>query len=228
MRIPKIVAFSVILALVTAIAAGLSVLNSQNPTVSPAWAMISRFIVVLVFGALGLSVAQASDLKGSLLVSPEEWSLRLRDFVNFGVLPGVILGLINFFFFFSYRYSPSIQPNIREMKSYYDAFILSLNSGLAEETLCRLFVLSCFLFAFRNLYARVKPLWPSLVAILPVALALVISSLLFAMIHDFYAFTAAFFGGMFLGVIYLKTGIEGAIAAHFIADFVFFSAAYLR
>lgn len=190
--------------------------------------MISRFIVVLVFGAFGLSVAQACDLKGSLLVTSEEWGLRVRDFVNFGVLPGAILGLINFFFFFSYRYSPAVQPNIREMKSYYDAFILSLNSGLGEEIVCRLFILSCFLFAFRNLYARLKPMWPSVVAILPVALALVISSLLFAMIHDFYAFTAAFFGGMFLGVIYLKSGIEGAIAAHFIADFVFFSAAYLR
>ena len=104
----------------------------------------------------------------------------------------------------------------------------SLNSGLGEEVICRLFILSCFLFSFRNLYSRLKPVWPSVVSILPVALALVISSLLFAMIHDFYAFTAAFFGGMILGVIYLKSGIEGAIAAHFIADFVFFSAAYLK
>ena len=228
MRLPKIVSFSVVLALLTAIASGLSVLNSHNPAASPAWTMISRFVVVLVFGAFGLGVAQACDLKGSLLVTSEEWSFRIRDFVNFGVLPGAILGLINFFFFFSYRYSPAVRPNIREMKSYYDAFIVSLNSGLAEETICRLFIMSCFLFAFRNLYARLKPIWPSVVAILPVALALVVSSLLFAMIHDLYAFTAAFFGGMFLGVIYLKSGIEGAIAAHFIADFVFFSAAYLK
>ena len=228
MRLPKIVSFSLLLALLTSIAAGLSVLNSQSPAVSPAWTMISRFIVMLVFAAFGLSVAQASDLRGSLFVTSEEWTFGLRDFVNYGVLPGAILGLINFFFFFSYRYSPAVQPSIREMRSYYDAFILSLNSGLDEEIICRLFILSCFLFSFRNLYSRLKPMWPSVVSILPVALALVISSLLFAMIHDFYAFTAAFFGGMILGVIYLKSGIEGAIAAHFIADFVFFSAAYLK
>jgi membrane protease YdiL (CAAX protease family) len=66
------------------------------------------------------------------------------------------------------------------------------------------------------------------VAILPVALGLVLSSLLFAMGHGIYAFTAAFFGGMLLGLIYLKSGIESAIAAHFIANFLFFSASYIH
>jgi len=216
------------LALITSVAAGLSVLNSHNSTVSPVWTMISRFIVVLVFGAFGLTVARASQLRGSLIVTSEEWPLTIRDFINFGVLPGAVLGLINYFFFFSYRYSPYIRPGIRDMKTVYDSFILSLNSGLAEEIVYRLFILSCLLFTFKHLYAALKPLWPSVVAILPVALALVLSSLLFAMVHDFYAFTAAFFGGMLLGVIYLKSGIEGAIAAHFIANFVFFSASYLH
>ena len=125
MRLPKIVSFSVMLALLTSIAAGLSVLNSHSATGSTAWTMISRFVVVLVFGAFGLTVAQASQIKGSLIVTSEEWPLTIRDFVNFGVLPGAVLGLINFFFFFNYRYSPYIRPNIREMKSYYDSFILS-------------------------------------------------------------------------------------------------------
>jgi hypothetical protein len=38
-------------------------------------------------------------------------------------------------------------------------------------------------------------------------MAVVLSSLLFAMVHDIYAFTAAFFGGMLLGMIYIKGGI---------------------
>jgi membrane protease YdiL (CAAX protease family) len=47
------------------------------------------------------------------------------------------------------------------------------------------------------------------------------------MVHNVYGFTAAFFGGMVLGWIYLRSGIESAIAAHFSANFLFFSAAYL-
>ena len=228
MRPHKIVSFSVILALVTSIAAGLSVVNSHSSEASPAWIMISRFVVALVFGVFGLTLARAAQLRGSLIVTSVAWPLTIRDFINFGVLPGAILGLINYLFFFSYRDSPDVVPRIREMTSVYDSFILSLDSGLLEETFFRLFVLSCFFFAFRNLYARMKPLWPSVVQVLPFALALVLSSLLFAMAHSFYAFTAAFFGGMLLGVIYLKSGIEGAIAAHFIANFLFFSASYLK
>lgn len=227
MRLPKIVSFSVMLALLTSVAAGLAVLNSNSSGVSPAWTMISRFIAVLFYGAVGLSVARACQLRGSLIVSSDEWPLTIRDFINFGVLPGVVLGVINYFFFFGYRTSPYVTPRIREMKSFYDSFILSLDSGFAEETIFRLFILSCLVFTFKHLYARLKPLWPSVVAVLPIAMALVLSSLLFAMVHGFYAFTAAFFGGMLLGAIYLKSGIEGAIAAHVVANFLFFSASYL-
>lgn len=227
MRLPKIVSFSVVLALVTSIAAGLSVLNTNDSGASPVWTMISRFVVVLVFGWFGLTVARASQLKGSLIITSEDWPVTVRDFLNFGVLPGAVLGIINYFFFFRYRYSPAVAPRFREMQSFYDSFILSLSSGLAEEVIFRLFILSCILFTFKNIYARLKPLWPSVVSVLPVAMALVLSSLLFALDHNIYAFTAAFFGGMLLGVIYLKSGIEGAIAAHFIANFVFFSAAYV-
>jgi membrane protease YdiL (CAAX protease family) len=227
MRVPKIVSFSVALALLTSIAAGLSVLNTGSAEASPAWTMISRFVVVLVFGWLGLTVAHACQLKGSLIIASEDWPITVRDFINFGVLPGAILGLINYLFFFTYRYSPAVAPRFREMNTFYDSFIMSLASGLGEEIIFRLFFLSCILFTFKRIYARLKPLWPSVVAILPVAMALVLSSLLFAFQHGFYAFTAAFFGGMLLGLIYLKSGIEGAIAAHFIANFLFFSAAYL-
>jgi len=47
------------------------------------------------------------------------------------------------------------------------------------------------------------------------------------MVHNVYGFTAAFFGGMLLGLIYIQSGIESAIAAHFCANFFFFSASYL-
>ena len=227
MRLQKIMAVTVVLALLTAMAAGLSVWNTQNSAASPTWTMISRFVVILVFGTFGLAVARESQLQGSLLINVEEWSLTIRDIINYGVLPGLVLGLINYFFFFTYRYSPLVVTRIRDMKSIYDSFLISLDSGMAEEIVYRLFILSCFLFSFRHLYSRLAPLWPGTVAILPKALSIVLSSLLFAMVHNIYGFTAAFFGGILLGLIYIQSGIESAIAAHFCANFLFFSASYL-
>ena len=233
MRLQKIMGVTVVLALLTAVAAGLSVLNAQNSGTSPTWTIISRFLIVLVFGSFGLAVARESQLQGSLFIGFEDWSLTVRDIVNYGVLPGLVLGLINYFFFFTYRYSPLVVPRIRDIRSLYDSFVISLDIGtgfggsLLEEVLFRLFILSCFLFSFRHLYSRLAPLWPSVVAILPKALSVVLSSLLFAMVHNIYGFTAAFFGGMLLGLIYILSGIESAIAAHFCANFLFFSASYL-
>jgi hypothetical protein len=227
MRLRKFVAFSVALAFCTAIVAGLSAMNSMSSTTPPGWLMVERFVVVLVFGAFGLMVAHECQLKGSLFVATEEWSFTIRDLITYGILPGLVLGLINYFFFFEYRYMPHVMPRIREISNVYDSFIISLESGMAEEVVFRLFILSCLIFSFRHLYAKIKPLWPGAVNILPMILSLVLSSLLFGMVHNVYGFTAAFFGGMFLGTIYLKSGIESAIAAHFCANFLFFSAAYL-
>jgi hypothetical protein len=227
MRLQKIMGITVVLALLTALAAGLSVLNSRNAAAgSPTWVMISRFVVVLVFGSFGLAVARESQIQGSLFIGFEDWSLTLRDIINYGVLPGFVLGLINYFFFFTYRYSPNVESRIRDIHSIYDSFLVSLGS-VGEETVFRLFILSCFLFSFRQLYSRLARLWPSVVAVLPKALSVVLSSLLFAMAHTVDGFTAAFFGGILLGLIYIQSGIESAIAAHFCANFLFFSASYL-
>jgi hypothetical protein len=226
MRLRKLVAFSVVLALSTVAAAGLSAMNAAESQAS-AWFMLERFVVILVFGAFGLIVAHECQLTGSLFVTSEEWSFAVRDVISYGVLPGLVLGLVNYFFFFEYRYMPHVMPRIREISSAYDSFTISLESAMAEEVIYRLFILSCLIFSFRQLYAKLKPLWPAAVAFLPMVLSLVLSSLLFGMVHDVYGFTAAFFGGMVLGLIYLKSGIESAIAAHFSANFLFFSAAYL-
>jgi hypothetical protein len=227
MRLRKILWITVILALLTALAGGLAVLNSGGVAASPMPIMISRFVVALVFGGMGLAIARESKLRGSLFYGSEGWSLTVRDLINFGVLPGLVLGIINYFFFFTFRYSPGIVPQIRGMTSLYDSFVVSLDSGVLEEVVYRLFILSCFFFSFRHLYSRLADEWPSVVAVLPQALAVVLSSLLFAMVHNIYSFTAAFFGGLMLGTIFVKSGIESAIAAHFCANFLFFSASYL-
>src|SRR5947199_8294313 len=124
MRLQKIMVVAVVLALLTALAAGLSVLNTRSSVESPTWTMISRFIVVLVFGSFGLAVARESQLQGSLFINVEEWSLTVRDIVTYGVLPGFVLGLINYFFFSTYRYSPLVAAPIRGMKILHASFTI--------------------------------------------------------------------------------------------------------
>src|SRR5437016_13682469 len=104
MRLQKIMAVAVVLALLTAMAAGLSVMNTRNSVASPTWTMISRFVVILVFGTFGLAVARESQLQGSLLINVEEWRLAVRDSINYGVLPGLVLGLIHDVFFVTHQH----------------------------------------------------------------------------------------------------------------------------
>src|SRR5205085_5876378 len=101
MRLQKIMAVTVVLALLTAMAAGLSVLNTRNSVASPTWTMISRFVVVLVIGTLGLAVARERQLQGSLLINVEEWSRTIRDIINNGVVSRLVLVLVNYFFFYT-------------------------------------------------------------------------------------------------------------------------------
>jgi membrane protease YdiL (CAAX protease family) len=129
--------------------------------------------------------------------------------------------------FFRYRYSPLVAPEIRNMESVYDSFLISANSAILEEVLFRLFILSTVVLFVRQIYAKIFDVWPLLASLLPGLLALVVSSLLFAIAHNVSGFTAAFAGGLVLGSVYLKGGVESAIAAHFVANFLFFGASDL-
>ena len=223
----KVLGFCAVLALVAGGAAVLSELDYESGSASLTWTMISRFVVVMAFGTFGMYAAQESNLRGSIVLTSDDAGATFRDLFNYGILPGVVLGLINYLFFFSYRYSPFVVPRIREMDNLYDSFIISLDTGIVEEVVYRLFIMSCLLFLFEQLYRKVKPIQPLLVSILPRAMALVLTSLLFALAHNIYGFTAAFVGGVVLGLIFFKGGIETAIAAHFVANFFFFSVSYI-
>jgi len=225
--IPRILRFSAALALATAMVAGLSAMHAGAGIRTVAWQCISRFVVVQVYGFFGLFMARDSGIEGSLFVGNKDWSDDVRGIVNWGVLPGLVIGVINYLFFFAYRYSPFVLPRIREMKSGYDAFILSLESAITEESIYRLFIMSSMLYLFRKLYSNLKQHWPAAAGSLPTVLALVLSSLVFAVAHNTSGFTAAFFGGMILGGIYLYSGVESSISAHFAANFLFFTASYL-
>jgi membrane protease YdiL (CAAX protease family) len=189
--------------------------------------MITRFVGLLALSTCGTYASRQGGLRGSLVLTSEDSATAIRDFMIYGALPGFVLGVINFLLFYGYRYDPVVQPEIRNMDSLYDAFVISLDAAMSEEILYRLFILSALLFFFRQAYVKILSLWPVLGSVLPAILALVVSSLLFAVAHNIYGFTAAFAGGLVLGIVFLKSGLECAIVGHFVADVVFFSASYL-
>lgn len=211
-------------------AAGIAVLadiNHQTGGGDVFGVMVSRLAEVMLLGVFGIFAAQGGGLRGSVIMTAPDGRRAFQDIVNHGVLPGLVLGLVNYLFFFYERYSPFVDARIRGISSAYDAVIVSLDTGIFEEVIYRLFLLSGLLFLFRHLYGGVRREQPVLVSLLPATMAVVVSSLLFGIAHSVTGFTAAFTGGVLLGVIYLRTGIESAIAAHFAANVLFFSASYL-
>ena len=223
----KVLTFCLTLGVVAAGTAVLSEINNERGTSSLLWIMISRFGIVAIFAVFGMYAAEQSRLRGSVALTSNGMASTFQHVFNYGLLPGFIIGLINYLFFFINRYSPLVTPRIRDMENVYDSFLVSFDASLFEEVVYRLFIMSCFLYLFQHLYQNIKPVWPVLVSVLPRTMALVLSSLLFAVAHNVYGFTGAFCGGLMLGFIFLKSGIESAITAHFVANFLFYGVSYL-
>ncbi len=227
MKPKAVVAFCVGLAGLAAGTAVLSELNSERGPDPLLWVMVSRFGIVVIFAAFGIYAARESRMRRSIILTADEPRAAFQDLLNYGILPGFMIGLINYLFFFINRYNPRVAPRIRGMEDVYDSFLVSFDASVFEEVVYRLFIMSCLMFLIQNLYQGIKSVWPVLVSVLPRAMALVLSSLLFAVAHNVYGFTGAFCGGLMLGFIFMKSGIESAIAAHFVANFLFFSVSYL-
>src|SRR6186713_2755233 len=113
MRLQRILGFSAALALATAVVAGLSAIHADNGPGVAGWQMVSRFVVVQVYGFFGLFMARDSGIEASLLLGEKDWADSVRGIVNWGILPGLVIGVINYLFFFAYRYSPFVDPRIR-------------------------------------------------------------------------------------------------------------------
>jgi hypothetical protein len=201
--------------------------NTGRSAIAAPFEIITRFLALLALSVCGLYAARDSGLRGSLFLTAEDRGTGIRDLMVYGVLPGFVLGVVNYLLFFGFRYSPLVQAEVRNISSLYDAALVSLNAAVGEEVLFRLFTVSALLYFLRQMYRQIARVWPLLSTMLPVVLALVLSSLLFAIAHNIAGFTAGFSGGLVLGVIFLKGGAEAAMAAHFVANLLFYSASYL-
>jgi hypothetical protein len=82
------------------------------------------------------------------------FSTTLPDVFTFGVLPGTILGPINYYFFFGYRYGPLHAPTHQEPEHCLRLVPASLEIGITKELIYRLFFLSRILYTVKYLHRR--------------------------------------------------------------------------
>jgi membrane protease YdiL (CAAX protease family) len=124
--------------------------------------------------------------------------------------------------------APYVLPRIRNLDTVYDSFLLSLEIGITEEVIYRLFFLSCILYTVKYLHRRWRPEARLPLSVTPISVALMASSLIFTFAHRSpFSFSAAFLGGLVLGLVFISKGVETAITAHVAADFLFFTVSYI-
>jgi hypothetical protein len=149
--------------------------------------------------------------------------------VNWGILPGLVIGVINYLLFFAYRYSPLVLfRSIREMKNGYDAFIISMEAAMTEESIYR-----CSFKCRRCL--SVSPSIYEAGPIMAIAVKFSAWDLRLSCRRGVWprSWRLWIYGGVLwrqpiLGWILCGAeSIEALIAAHFAANFLFFTASYL-
>lgn len=186
---------------------------------------------ILVYSActlMALIFAEKSSLASFLLVKDISWFKKAATLLTYGGLPGLAMGVAYHRSFVAYRFSPYVPFRVRHMKTWYDSFILSLSAAITEELVFRLLLFTAFFHLLSRLFGPMMAINPWASRSIPLLFSWLLSSLLFGVVHGAYGFLFAFVAGLALCLIFLKGGLESAIAAHFLANVVFFQLTYLR
>ena len=177
---------------------------------------------------LALLFAEQCKLEGFLLKRSGSLLKKAALMLVYGGLAGIAMGLVYHRWYALYRFSARARPfRLRRMTTFYDSFILSLSAAVTEELVFRLLLFTSFLWILSWLFRPILTMdgfnrW------IPLAFAVVFSSMLFGLVHGVYGFLFAFGAGVTLCLIFLRGGLESAVLAHFLANLVFFNLTYLR
>ena len=176
---------------------------------------------------MSLLFAEKNSLEYFLFRRKKNWSGRLQTLTIYGGLAGLVIGLCYHRLFNVYRFSHRVPFRVRQIRTLYDSFLLSMSAAVTEELVFRFLLFSSFLYILTRLFKPIMNLQSGLSRWIPVVFSVVFSSLMFGVVHGAYGFLFAFLAGILLCLIFLRGGLESAILAHFLADFVFFNLTYL-
>ena len=177
---------------------------------------------------LALIFAQKVSFEGFLYRRSVSRARKTATLLVYGVLPGVLIGLVYTRQFIPFRFSARVPIWIRLIQNPYDALIYSLRAAITEELVFRFLLLTGFLYVLTRLFQPLAHHGFRVAKWIPFLFSVLLSSLLFGVAHGLFGFASAFLASLFLSVCFLRGGFESVTLCHFIADFVFYSLVYLK
>ncbi|MEW5976201.1 MAG: CPBP family intramembrane glutamic endopeptidase [Acidobacteriota bacterium] len=198
----------------------------RNPETE--WTEIFRYFYL--FGSsvlMGLIFAEKMHFQPFLVSRPIGWGRRMLALLLFGVGPGLLIGLVYHNLFAWVRFSPRRPAWTYLLTDWSDTLVVSLSSGFTEELVFRFLLFVSFIYVLSRLFHPVIAMGPAFTATIPFLFGVILSSLLFGAVHGTYGFLTAFLAGALLCLCFYRGGLESAVVAHVLANFVFFSLTYL-
>jgi hypothetical protein len=184
------------------------------------------FCLFFVTGFIGLKLADKTQLIGLLANAKIKFNNKMKKFILYGFLVGMLLGVFNTFVYFQVKDSPNLPGWLRTFRNLYDTFILSARASLMEETIFRLLLFSLLVWGGMKVREKWKIFEKGLYYKTVIIIAIIVSSGLFGVMHD-SGFIVALIAGLFLAIVYWKGGWESCVVAHFIGNFMAFSIVFV-
>ena len=213
------------------------VIASGGATMADVPRMLLVFLgAFAITSSFAVWTASSLELPTFLLLAPLSARRRWWRIGIYGVGGGILIYLTNELYLTTAPapFRPSL---VYDLDSHLKVFALSARAAFVEETMFRLFAITFFVSLGMRLYGwrprfgfdSNKPSPEPAVQRPPrrlVLIALIASALLFGMSHSANPVAAAAFG-LLLGVVYLRSGWEGAVTAHFLGNYLLFAGIYL-
>jgi membrane protease YdiL (CAAX protease family) len=219
---------SVIISILTSLVTILSDINlSKGQQPSSVANFVFYFIIFAFCSYAGLFFSSRNGFITLVTSALLSFRKKILHFLLYGVVAGIVIGIINTMVLKLSLDSSNLPEWLNSFNSIKDTFILSARASFMEETIFRLFLFSGItwlsLLTLQKLLKKEK----QQLYITSVIIGIVISSILFGLMHGSGFFYSAFMG-VLLCIIYYKGGFESAIIAHFLGNFISFSIVFLN
>ncbi len=216
------------LGLVVGLIETLSDMNIQRNRLFPVFEFLRQYSLYSSCCLLGLILAEKASLQNFLVLRKQSQGWKVVLLLLFGILPGVLMGISYHLLFAQYRFSRHVPIWIRRLETEYDTFLFSLRAALSEEVVFRFLLFTAFYYILKRLFWPVIEGGFGMARWIPLLFSVIFSSLLFGVAHGTYGFMTAFLAGIVLCLAFFKGGLESAVLAHFLANFLFFNWTYLN
>lgn len=186
--------------------------NYKNP-----WQVFIMYFLLCFFTALaGLVICDKLNFGGIKVRNRSNLS-----FVTNIVLFTVVLATVNSIILVQFADSYNLPRWTRNINSLFQTFSYSLQTGLTEETIFRLYLLPLVAWMISFFECRVSGRllgWD----ILPI----LVSTIVFGLVHG-SGFIYAGVSGLVFGILFIRAGWLPCVIVHFLVDFISFSLAFV-